>query len=167
MRPFANKRPFGPFFGNVRVDDDIREIGVEDPDIYVEQFDEGLGRFRSGRVMGTVGTLKWRVRDGIAGGTTVSIEYSFHESQVEEEFEFRPSGRGTAMAQDTNWQATDVGDLGGPAGKLGELLEDRYELTFDFAELDAASHGHMGLTDYEFTYESLGERDEMLAARDR
>lgn len=134
-RESTGERPRAPlaFLRTIR-----QTILEEEPDRVVFS-EEGIGRAEFRKL----------------GSGSYSIEFGFHENNIENKFEFRPLSETTGGQ--TTRQGTDLPDLGGNAGEFGRLFERQFKdvLPFEFAELDAASVGHENLTSYEFKYETF------------
>lgn len=80
------------------------------------------------------------------------ITFGFHESNVDHEFTFEPSK--SPVSGGSTIQGTPLRKLGGRTGMMARQLSEMGARDFEFVSLEAASHGHTNLTDYEFEYES-------------
>lgn len=93
-------------------------------------------------------------------GPIWSIEFLFHERNIDNQFKFTPMG--TMPEGGNTRQGSNLPDLGGNVGETARLIEEGFDiLPFEFAELDAASLGHTHLTDYEFKYETAIGKSEL------
>lgn len=92
----------------------------------------------------------------IMGSGSIMLRLHFHEKMIENNFIFRSEYNGDIpVAPDV----TDATELGGPVGELSNLLEDAFNASFEFAELDGASIGIGGrIVDFEFKYDGFANR---------
>lgn len=143
-RPFKDKRPFGPLFSSSNNNFNYYEDKVG-PLVVLRDFQEQIVDGEpKGSIMTDFGSLSWD------GTHTLRVELSFHESQVSGDFKFKPMEHGG-----TRIQGTKISEFDGLAAQLGLMIEEVYDVTFEFSDLSASSHGHTHLTDYEFTYQTL------------
>ncbi len=123
-----------------------------------------------GEIRTGIGTIKWTA-SGDVGLTTITLHFT--AENIENDFVMdntheltrgeKETAIGTRKDLITSQNFSSVGELGGDAGKLGKLIEDSInhakrsvgDVTFEFAELDAASQGSQYLTSYEFEYEMV------------
>lgn len=97
-----------------------------------------------------LGRIKAR---NLGAGGMWSLKYGVHEKNLENKFEFRPLG--VQPTGGNTIQGTELDKMGGePAAVAQHMIDHADVLPWEFAKLDAASMGHMNLTDYEFEYES-------------
>lgn len=153
-RPLKDVRPVGPFAQRGSDTLVMYDRNVS-PLVVLRDFHEDINNDVGERkYVANWGTFSYN----LTSFGTISAELGFHESQVENTFEFRPATRG-GMSK----QGSDVEDMGGKPAEFAKLMEQAYPnaVEFNFAELDAASQGQMYLTDYEFEYELLMEKSDV------
>lgn len=98
-----------------------------------------------------VGTIEIRK----LGESLYSAEFGFSEHSLgpSSKFEFRPLPG--ARQGGTTQQGTPLEEMSGRPAQVAALMKDAFNmLSWEFAELDAASLGNQNLTSYEFEYES-------------
>lgn len=98
----------------------------------------------------------------------VNIEFHFHMGATDENLVMaRQKGKRVNSSH-----FSDVGQLGGKAGRAGELIEDAIndskrtpgDTFFEFTKMEAASIGHEYLTDYEVEYQLVEESEPIRRA---
>lgn len=155
-RPFSDKRPIGPIFQSNSYYQNVSNEDL-DPKSFVRKFERAIKNGQEeGRISGSgLGTLEWES----LGLGMIRIEYGFHESSVDNVFEFRPMIGASGATTD---QGTELPKLGGDAGKVGKIMKQNYNVDWEFAELEAASMAE-ALTDYEFEYEGSTYTDTIVS----
>lgn len=162
-RPLADKRPFGPIV-QAQSGDSFLNLGQGDRDVsplvLLREFKSGVESDLDEQTISTMfGTLKWSKSSYLS---SIKVTWGFHESQIENNFNFRPMG--SQVGGGTTLQGTPADELGGKAGEFAKLFKDTYDSAFqwEFEELDAASVGHENYTDYEFAYSTSVDQSEVI-----
>jgi len=144
-RPLKDVRPIGPVAEFRQTDNRRRLSPFAMVRSMVDAVEDGADNgVVSERGVGSGGNMMLEWDNSFAG---LSVELKFHETMIENDFTFTPDVRGE--------QGTSPEKLGGKVGELAGILNQAFDMQWDFAELDAASIGHEHLTDYEFEYEGI------------
>lgn len=127
------------------------------PVAIVRAFFENYDPEEDGTIRGWNVVVEWdAVRFNVG-----TIKLGFHSNAIDNDFRMKnPEGENVNAS---HWSR--IGELGGKAGTIGRMIElgvneasvTPGESIFEFVEVDAASQGHVYLTDYEFQYKMLSE----------
>ncbi len=92
---------------------------------------------------------------------TVSMDFSFHESNIKNQFTFESKYSGSNVRPP---ETTPVQELGGYAGEWSKALSENLGFSFDLAKIEGASYGQGSIVDYEFEYEGVSSMGDIEKA---